>query len=328
MDKTEVLRSIKYDLVEYIQAKVSVDFGNAGQIPISFIYNKKTYVIKEVLGRFLKRDVFLSNGFLVTVNDGDVFYIYFHTRNFAQHMQICEGNWILCFRILNDHELMAFYREDRKVLLNMTMKMLVDFHGHICPDLVIGAKLSEYIQQLVSETSGLDVGISILAQNCTSAIDAIQVLLGTTFGNQRLQVLDFGKHIYSRLIIDAEKSYMFSMRKQYYGDEDEFENLEQKILNSQITLEEAVNFQKLMDRRIETLFSLTPAELFGCDSIERGQPFYEIPSIYLTCSECGHQVVKNRSINYHNKIYCVSCFQDVCKECKHYNVQWKEKNNG
>ncbi|MGD9162357.1 MAG: formylmethanofuran dehydrogenase subunit E family protein [Desulfobacteraceae bacterium] len=321
MEKTEALRSIQHDLVEYIQAKVLVDFDNARQMPLSFIYKEKTYVVREILGRFLKKEGFFSNGFLVNVNGGEVFFIYFHIRNPGQHMEVCEGNWILCFRILNDNELMAFYREDRKMLLNMTMKRLVDFHGHICPDLVIGAKLSEYIQQLVAEIGGLNVSISILAQNCTSAIDAIQILLGATFGNQRLQVMDFGKHVYSLVINDTGTSFMFSLKQQKYGDEVEFDNLEQKIMNSGITLEETVCFQKLMDRRIEKLFSMTTDELFNCEEVEKGQLFYESPSIYLTCSQCAQQVLKNRSVEYRNKIYCISCFHSVCGECKQYNLQ-------
>ncbi len=321
MEKSEALRSIQYDLVEYIQTKVPVDFDNAGQTPLSFIYREKTYVIREVLGKFLKKEGLYSNGFLVNVDRGEVFFIYFHTRNSGQRFEICEGNWVLCFRVLEDRELMAFYREDRKMLLNMTMKRLVDFHGHLCPDLIIGAKLSEYIQQLVSEASGLNVSISILAQNCTSAIDAIQILLGATFGNQRLQVMDFGKHVYSLVINETGTSFMFSLRPQKYGDEYEFDNLEQKIINSGISLEEAVRFQKLMDGRIEKLFSMTTDELFDCEEIEKGQLFYEVPSIYITCSHCSHQVLKNRSVEYRNRTYCISCFNHVCSECKQYNLQ-------
>ena len=189
------------------------------------------------------------------------------------------------------------------------------------PDLVIGAKLSEYIQQLVSETSGMNVSISILAQNCTSAIDAIQILLGATFGNQRLQVMDFGKHVYSLVINDTGTSFMFSLKQQEYGDEDEFDSLEQKIVNSEITLREAVRFQKLMDGRIEKLISMTTDELFCFEEIKNGQLFYEVPSIYLTCSQCRQQVLKNRSVDYHNKTYCMSCFQQVCDEYSHCSVQ-------
>lgn len=207
------------------------------------------------------------------------------------------------------------------MLLNMTMKRLVDFHGHICPDLIIGAKLCEYIQQLVSESSGMNISISILAQNCTSAIDAIQILLGATFGNQRLQTIDFGKHIYSILINETGKSYMFTLLPQLYGDEYEFCSMERKIVSSEISMEEAVYFQKLMDGRIEKLLSLKPDSLFNCDRVEKGQQFFEIPSIYLTCGECGHQVLKDRSVEYHNTTYCITCFQQLCNERRCGNIQ-------
>lgn len=42
MDKSEALRSIDYDLVEYIQQKVQVDFDNADQRPISFKFSGKS----------------------------------------------------------------------------------------------------------------------------------------------------------------------------------------------------------------------------------------------------------------------------------------------
>ena len=114
---------------------------------------------------------------------------------------------------------------------------------------------------------------------------------------------------------------MFSMRKQQYDDEDEFNDMEQRIVNNRITLEEAVHFQALMDRRIKKLLSATPEELFTKSIIEKTQVSFEIPSIYLTCCHCGHQVLKNRSIDYHNRIYCISCFDRICNEYGHCNIQ-------
>ena len=85
------------------------------------------------------------------------------------------------------------------MLLNMTLKRVVDFHGHLCPDLVIGRKFCQYVQKLISENESLGGGLSIIAENCTSALDSIQILLGASVGNQRLQILDFGKHNYTWL---------------------------------------------------------------------------------------------------------------------------------
>ena len=41
------------------------------------------------------------------------------------------------------------------MLLNMTLKRAVDFHGRLCPDLVIGGKLCEYVQEFISENGKL-----------------------------------------------------------------------------------------------------------------------------------------------------------------------------
>jgi formylmethanofuran dehydrogenase subunit E len=38
MDRAEALRSIRYDLLEYIQKRVSVDFDNVMQMPVCFTF--------------------------------------------------------------------------------------------------------------------------------------------------------------------------------------------------------------------------------------------------------------------------------------------------
>jgi formylmethanofuran dehydrogenase subunit E len=310
MDRVEALRSIQYGLLEYIQKKVSVDFDNARQRPVSFTFGRNTRVVGEVLGRFRTRKADPVNAFLVCSCEDEAYFIYFHSCDPDQHGAFHEGYWVLCFRILSDHELMALYREDRKMLLNITLKRVVDFHGHLCPDLVLGGKLCEYVQKLLSSNGELDGGFSIIAENCTSALDAIQILLGVTVGNQRLQVMDFGKHCYTVLSRNAENCFKLSLRQQHYGDEDKYNGLEQKM-NNQATLEEVVQFQKLLDCRSKRLLGLPPDELFEVDCIEQDQRSVETASVYLTCCKCGQQVLKSRKIDYRGEPYCIPCFQRI-----------------
>ena len=51
---------------------------------------------------------------------------------------------------MRDEELMFFFREERKMLVNMELKRVADFHGHICPDLVIGCKVHELAIDILS----------------------------------------------------------------------------------------------------------------------------------------------------------------------------------
>jgi len=76
------------------------------------------------------------------------------------------------------------------MIVNMALKRIADFHGHLCPDLVLGARLCERVLELVpSEGNGNGLA-AIIAENCTSALDAIQIMLGITLGNQRLKVMN------------------------------------------------------------------------------------------------------------------------------------------
>ncbi len=310
MDKIEALRSINYDLLEYIQRKVSVDFDYARQMPVSFTVGRKKHVVGEVVGRFKTRREYPLNAFLVREDSDEVFFLYFHYYGFDPHGSIAAGNWVLSFRILHDNELMSFYREDRKMLINMTLKRVVDFHGHLCPDLAIGGKVCEYVQKLFSSISEPDGGLSIIAENRTSALDAIQVLLGVSVGNQRLHIMDFGKHNYMVFFKNTGNGFKLSLKRQRYGDEDEYNRIESRILNNEATFDEVTQFQSFLDGRVKHLLSLPPEGLFKVEPHrESAQHHAEIASIYLTCTCCGEQVLKSHINDYRGQIYCIPCFQ-------------------
>src|SRR5680860_1850928 len=69
------------------------------------------------------------------------------------------------------------------------LQRAVDFHGHVCPGLVIGyraAKAAAHALQV--ETSG-DEELILIAENDSCSVDAFQVLLSTTFGKGNLCLL-------------------------------------------------------------------------------------------------------------------------------------------
>jgi len=309
------LRSIRYDLLEYIQKKVRVDFDNVMQTPVCFTFGGKKYVVHEVLGRFRTKAKRHVNAFLVNVNNDEVYFLYFQWRNMNQRSPFSRGFWVLSFRILGDRELMAFYREERKMLVNMPLKKVVDFHGHLCPELVIGGKACEYALKLISKDRELDRGISVIAENYTSALDAIQVLLGATVGNQRLKVLDFGKHNYTFSFKNGWNGLSLSLRGQRYGDEHEYRALEEKIMKDQSTMDEVVWFQGLLDSRVKQLLAFPPEDLFEVEWVTPIRETTEMPTIYLSCCKCGQQVLRSRAIEFEGKTYCMPCFQRINSGC-------------
>lgn len=305
MNAAEVLRSIRYDWLSYIQEKVRVDFDNMRQMPVHFIYRTRAHFIRDVLGRFRIRDGSGLSGFLVKADNGEVYFLYFH--GVGKDAGVDEGYWVLSFRVLNDRELMAFYRNDRKMLLNMTVKRVVDFHGHLCPELAIGMKACEYARKLLFGDEEASGHISVLVENCTSALDALQVLLGATVGNQRLKVLDFGKHNYTFSDGNANTGFTLRFKGHSYGDEHEYEILEEKIARKQISLDEVVRFQALLDGRVLRLLASSPEGLFDMVETNGTLQTTETPAAYLSCAGCGQHMLKEHAVEFQGQLYCAPC---------------------
>jgi formylmethanofuran dehydrogenase subunit E len=309
MKVAEALRSIRHDWLSYIQETVDVDFDNDRQVPVHFTYRAQRRLILDVLSPFRIRDGNRLNGFLIKADDGEVYFLYFQVRE--QGCGIRAGKWVLSFRVLGDNELLSFYRGSREMLVNMTVKRVVDFHGHLCPDLVIGMKACEYAQELLFEGGAPSGRISVIAENCTSALDAIQVLLGVTLGNQSLKVYNFGKHNYTFAANSTSKGFTLQFKGWEPEDLAEYGSLEEKVVRNRITLDEVVRLQQLTDDRVRTLLAAAPKDLFQVDGNSHGIVNLELPSIYLTCADCGQQVLRDRAVKFGGETYCVPCLDLV-----------------
>ena len=200
------------------------------------------------------------------------------------------------------------------MLANISLKRVVDFHGHICPELAVGGKFCEFVQGLINNGDIPVGGISILAENTTSALDAIQILLGATVGNRRLAVMDFGKHNYTVFSRPANRGWRLRSKVLHFGDEEHFQALEEKIAKNLALIEDAVRLQQLIDGRVRRLLDLTPEELFLIEEVPPTPQPPETASTYLICSSCGEQVLAGHSIKSREAVFCLPCYQKMAPE--------------
>jgi formylmethanofuran dehydrogenase subunit E len=203
------------------------------------------------------------------------------------------------------------HKDEVGMLVNMTVKRVVDFHGHLCPELVIGMKACEYAQEILFAGEQPRGRISVIAENSTSALDALQVLLGVTVGNQCLRIFDVGKHNYTLAARETGKRFKLKMKAQFFGDEHKYGEFEEKARSNRITLDEVVDFQQLLDTRVQKLFSVRPQDLFDLEETISGPQTTELAPAYASCPGCGQQVLKERAVPYQGKLYCTPCFEAV-----------------
>jgi formylmethanofuran dehydrogenase subunit E len=311
MEIEEILRSIDSKDVEFIQRIVKVDYDNRLQIPLKFFYQRREHRIKEVLGTF-KGDLSPKDlAFLVRTEDGDVYLLYLHFFDSLFQTPLSPSWWILSYRVLRDEELMFLYREEKKMIVNMQLKKIADFHGHLCPDLVIGCRACEMALEILSQREEIRGGLTVIAENTTSSLDAIQCITGCTLGNQRLVIYDFGKHNYTFMMKQNNFAIKLSLKEQHFGDEKIYFSLEDKIIKEEATLEDVAQFQRLIDGRVKALISLKPDELFEVMETRRRPPKTELPTVYLRCSHCGDLVLKAKLVKMEGLFICRPCFDQL-----------------
>ena len=205
----------------------------------------------------------------------------------------------------------------REMIVNMALKRIADFHGHVCPDLVLGCKLCEFIQQLLPPNEPASGVAAIIAENATSALDAIQITLGITLGNQRLKVVDMGKHNYTVVPKTVATGFRLMLKPLDCGNEVVYQRLSGKMLENSMVMDEAAQLQLLLEERVRYLLRQPPEDLFTVRPVEIATQIPEVPSVYLTCCQCGEQVLASHAVEREDEIYCVSCLQRISVACRH-----------
>lgn len=76
-------------------------------------------------------------------------------------------------------------------------KKAVAFHGHECPGLAIGVRVSEAAREKLKIGTFEDEDIVCVTENDSCSVDGVQVLLGCTFGKGNLLYRGTGKQAFS-----------------------------------------------------------------------------------------------------------------------------------
>lgn len=169
------------------------------------------------------------------------------------------------------------------------MEKAVKFHGHSCPGLAIGVLASKYILDNGNDFS-IDEELVAVVENDNCSVDAIQALLGTTFGKGNLKYLDHGKNNYSFYNRTSKKAVKLSIKALSFGDRD-----------------------MSREERLETLLKARPEDVFNIEKIDFTPPNEAEIHQSLACDNCGEPTMSTRLKEFKNKKLCVPCYEKLSK---------------
>lgn len=163
-------------------------------------------------------------------------------------------------------------------------KKAAAFHGHECPGLAIGFKVCQALEEHIPTEASIDEEIVCITENDSCAVDAVQSLLGCTFGKGNLIYKPMGKMAFNFYFRDSGKS----LRLYFNADGRDMSR----------------------EERLEFILNAPTAELFSFS-----KPVFSIPEeakIFqsVACEECGERAREDRIRLRNGKKLCLGCFKE------------------
>ena len=179
---------------------------------------------------------------------------------------------------------------------------VIAFHGHHCPGLTFGIRVGDWA--LTEFGHAADEEIVAVVETDMCSVDAIQYLVGCTFGKGNFIFLDYGKNAYTFFRRSDGKSARLMTRGGLLLDlREEQRNLALEDEKGRKRIHEQM-IQRIMDADFEEIFSVGEAQIQMPEKARIHQS--------IRCDGCGELVMSTRILNDPQK----TGGQNLCIRCR------------
>ena len=189
----------------------------------------------------------------------------------------------------------------------------IRFHGHVCPGLIIGYRVTKVAQSAFRVERSEDEELVAIIENDACSVDAIQVLLGCTLGKGNLIYRDYGKQVYTIISRESNRAIRIALRSTVLGRPSETEALFQKAQKNEASAEELRALGDFREKRMEELLQMDEETLFKIEDVQIDVP--EKARIFksVECRYCGEKVMEPRARIRDGKIACIPCSEEYTR---------------
>jgi formylmethanofuran dehydrogenase subunit E len=172
---------------------------------------------------------------------------------------------------------------------NPSFEEAVAFHGHVCPGLAIGYRMTVAGLAALSESKALDEEVVAIVENDACGVDAVQLLSGCTFGKGNLIFRDYGKSVYT-----------FYSRKTGKGIRVVWRDPQPPV---EIAEDRAARVDWILNAPEETLVSIQAVHIDA-------PPLARIHES-ISCDRCGERTMATRIRSLGAQQVCIPCWEQA-----------------
>jgi len=189
-----------------------------------------------------------------------------------------------------------------------TFDDIVDFHGHSCPGLALGYRVSLLALREFGGRSE-DEELVAVVENDSCAVDAVQVMTGCTFGKGNLIFRDYGKQVYTFIRRPSGKSVRIAIDFQKPAETAEEKAMWDRYASGDRTKEVMTFVHNRKTAKTRHILEADEKELMKFTSYRADLP--EAARIFpsISCDDCGEKVMEPRLRVRSGKLLCIPCFE-------------------
>lgn len=184
----------------------------------------------------------------------------------------------------------------------------IQFHGHSCPGLALGIRVSEWLLQQADRAP--DEEIVALVETDMCAVDAIQYLTGCTYGKGNLIHLDFGKNAFTFFHRSEGKASRLVTKPEVFdrSRDDLIPLQKKKMLGEPLTAEEEGRLAEARASRTRGIMEADLEDLFVMEPYTGPVPKRARILESVACDACGENTMETRTRRFAGHSLCIPCF--------------------
>lgn len=194
-----------------------------------------------------------------------------------------------------------------ELLQDDELKKCVDFHGHLCPGLALGFVASrEGLKELKAERSE-DEEIVAIVETDACCVDAVQVMLGSTFGKGNFFYKDYGKVAMTFINRESEKALRICIKPGTVALSPRHRELIAKVSESQASQDEIKEFWVIHHAKAVEIINTPFEKLFELREVEAKIPAKAKIQPSEPCARCGEPTMMSKMERVNGEKICAGC---------------------
>lgn len=162
---------------------------------------------------------------------------------------------------------------------------IVRFHGHSCPGLAMGYRMTFAAMDALKAVHSGDEEIVAIVENDACGVDALQCLSGCTFGKGNLIFRDYGKQVYTLYSRATGKG----VRVLFHG----------RGIPDATRTDKKAYAEFILNAPIQDIISVTGVTI---DAPEQARIRNSV-----ICDKCSEPVMETRVLEVNGRRFCIPC---------------------